>query len=389
MKAEQYGGKNRSGVSPCKETMYKPCYLCPDKKLMKSTPRRILLAANRLSFRVQTIVFAGILLWTSCEKDPPLPPPPFTSSGNSVLVLNEGNFNWGNASIDLLDLKSGKLHEDVFQAMNHRPLGDVLQSMRVIDHEAWLVLNNSMKIERINLLDFKSVSTVASLQSPRYLLPLDGKVYVSDLYAGKIHILDRVTGAKKGSIPCSGWTEGMLARNDEAWVCNTRKGKVYVINSMTDQIIDSVHVGDLPQTLVADKNGQIWVLCQGDIPPNETAGSLWKIDPSTRSVLATFNLPDASHPSSLCINASGEVLYFILNGIYKVPVDAASWPTSAWVSQGQRRFYGLSVNHTDGSIWVSDAKDYVQRGEIIRYAESGEITGTWLAGIIPRDFYFY
>lgn len=338
---------------------------------------------------VGLMIFFLSLSGSSCKKDAPPQLPPKAKAGKSVLVLNEGTFNWGNASLDLIDLETGKLHTNVFTAANQRPLGDVLQSVNVFDQQAWLVVNNSMKIERVSLEDFKSRGTIQPLKAPRYMLPVNQKVYVSDIYAGVIHILDRLTGQKTGAVACKGWTEQMLLIGKEAWVCNVTRSKLYIINTEQDQIIDSVKVGDAPQTIVKDTNGKVWVLCEGALPPAETAGSLWKINPSLRQVEASFQFDEGRHPKNLKIDGVGNTLYYLLNGICRMNIADNNLPSGPWISQGSRLFYGLAVNPADGNIWVSDAKDYVQRGEVLRYDASGKLTGTWLAGIIPRDFHFY
>ena len=335
------------------------------------------------------LAFLLLPVLNACKKETPETPIEQAKSGKSVFVLNEGTFNWGNASLDLINTETGTLTEDVFMTANKRPLGDVLQSLTFIDKQAWLVVNNSMKIERINPENFISTGIIQPLTSPRYLLPLENKVYVSDLYADKIHILNRQTGAITGGIKCSGWTEEMLLVNNQVWVCNVRKAKVYVIDPQADVITDSITVGDAPRSIVQDNKGQVWVLCEGKIPPGETTGSLWKIDAQSRMVLSSFTFPAKSHPSALCTNADKSSLLFLLNGLYQMPVDAANLPDKPWIEQEQRLFYGLAVNPADNTIWLSDAKDYVQKGEVIQLNPDGTIKTSWKAGVAPRAFYFY
>jgi len=338
------------------------------------------------------LTFAGMLLsvlFVSCRKEGSPEEPNIPVQGQSVWILNEGTFNWGNASIDVLNAETGQLSSDVFMAVNKRPLGDVLQSVTFVGNEAWLVVNNSMKIERINPADFKSKGTIDGLRSPRYLLPLDSKVYVSDLYSGEILVLDKFNGSKLKSIACAGWTEEMLFKDGFVWVCNVRKKKVYLINPESDKLVDSVSVGDAPRSIVCDKRGQIWVLCEGEIPPSETPGSLWCIDPVSRVVKDSMSFPAGSHPSNLCLNADSDQLYFLWKGVRKMSIDDSQIPSTAWIEQGTQQFYGLAVNKADGNVWVSDAGDFVQRGKVMRYNSSAELKGSWQVGVIPRSFYFY
>src|SRR6478752_3181460 len=94
------------------------------------------------------LVFASVL-FAACD-DKPIPeddiilPPPIKGS---VMIVNEGNFNSGNAGLTYLDLANDKLYEDLFQSANGRKLGDVFQSVNMLNGKAYLVVNNSQKIE--------------------------------------------------------------------------------------------------------------------------------------------------------------------------------------------------------------------------------------------------
>ena len=156
-----------------------------------------------------------LLALAACKKDEPQPEPDLPEEkGHSVFVLNEGNYQWGNASLSLIDLNNNSIQNDVFSAANNRPLGDVLQSATFINNEIWLVVNNSQRIERIDPKTAKSKGTINALQSPRYIVNTgSGKAYVSDLYSGGIHSIDTATYSIGNSIQTQGWTEEMVLLN--------------------------------------------------------------------------------------------------------------------------------------------------------------------------------
>lgn len=342
--------------------------------------------------RWMTMLLAGILSG-SCKDDPFLQSDPDPARpGTTVLVLNEGNYQWGNASLSMIDTETGTVAEDVFQQANQRPVGDVLQSVAVVNGSGWLVVNNSQKIERIDLTTFKAGAPIGGLQSPRYVLPVNNnKVYVTDLYADGIHILDAVSGSIRGKIACPGWTEELVVSGSEVWICNVRKRKVYVVDTGSDRIIDSVAVGDAPRNIRRDKNGRLWVLCEGEIPPGESAGSLWLIDPGTRSVLRSFPFTGSpmKHPGRLQLNDNADRLYYIENGVYRMSITDTVLPAAPLIQQGNGLFYGLGIHPADESIWISDARDYVQKGTVYRYASAGVLLSSWPTGFIPASFYFY
>ncbi len=333
-----------------------------------------------------------LLIFSSCKKEEKktsvITPP---ETGHTTLVINEGTYNWGNASLSSISTLQSTIENDVFTTANNRPLGDVFQSIFPYKDELWLIVNNSQKIERVNSKTFASLGVINNLQSPRLALQVaENKVYVSDLHANAIHIINPQNASKTGEIACTGWTEGMLLHNNFAWVCNVRKNKIYIINTTNDQITDSVQVGDSPTSIVKDKNNNVWVLCEGNLPPNETAGSIWKINEETKSEMAHFTVPNIyNHPKRLQINTTGDTFYYLNAGVFQVNVDATELPAAAFLPENGRLFYGLGIHPTDNSIWVSDAKDFIQNGKVYQYNSAGVEQKNYSVGIIPAGFYFY
>jgi hypothetical protein len=70
-------------------------------------------------------------------------------------------------------------------------------------------------------------------------------------------------------------------------------------------------------------------------------------------------------------------------------VQSTVLPASSWIAANGRIFYGLGIHQDDESVWVSDARDYVQKGKVYRYNQQKTEIGSWDAGVIPCSFYFY
>ena len=82
------------------------------------------------------------------------------------------------------------------------------------------------------------------------------------------------------------------------------------------------------------------------------------------------------------------MLYFLDNGVYRMPITATALPASPFIPSIGRNFYGLGVDPNEGSIYVADAVDYVQRGVVYRYGSDGAERANFLAGIVPGGFCF-
>jgi len=347
----------------------------------------------------------GIMVFaTSCEKDPiredsdnpdPLPDSAFS---NGVFVVNEGNFNWGNATITFINLEDNSVIQDVFKKVNGRSLGEVAEVMKVSGEKAFIVVNNSGRVEVVDVNTMKSVKTISNLPSPRDILFIDStKAYVSDLYHD-IAVLDLSTLSITGSIPVNCWTEGMIRYNDYVFVSkighyllssHNRNPKLLVIDTKTNQVIDSITTGKEPISMVMDRFSRIWVLCTGGYDHFEVP-SLLMINPETRMIEKTIVFPNsATTPSRLCMNTRKDSLYFLNGGIYRMSIYDVSIPAMPFIAGDHRVLYGLEIDPETGDIFVSDAIDYVQDGFIYRYKrKDGSFVTKYRAGRIPASFCF-
>lgn len=362
---------------------------------------------HRFSQALRTLPFAiGIVLaFISCSKDPirekPIDPPDPTDSINykhGCYVVNEGNFNWGNASVTFIDAATSAVDPDAFSGANQRSLGDVAQSMKIHNGRGYIIVNNSNKIEVVSLDDFSSVKTITGFNSPRYMEIIDStKAYVTNLKGG-ISVVDLNTLEITGTIETPDWTERMVVYKQDVFITSVgkfsstsaeRKAMVFVISAKEDKITDSILTGKEPLGIVIDKKDQIWVLCTGGWDGEEPP-ALLRVNPNLRTVEKSYVFSGAEGvPSQLCINPGRDTLYFLRNGIYRMPVTSASLPSQSFITGNGKLFYGLDVNPQTGEIWASDAVDYVQNGWVYKYnASTGALLETFKAGRIPGSFAF-
>lgn len=344
--------------------------------------------------RITFSIFALLFTLASCTKNDPDPQEgPFPiQTGEGVFILNEGGFNAGNASVDYYRFTDDRLFSNLYQAQNGLPLGDVLQSMAFWGGQAFLVVNNSQKIVGVDPEDLSQTVTISPFVSPRYLLPLpSGKAYLTDLFSNYIYTVDLRSGQKLGdSVQVSGWTEEMLRVGGEVFAVNRFTNDILVIDTLSNQLTGTVAVGFDPTSIVQDKNGKLWTLCSGSEAASEKGG-LWRIDPATKTVEAVFEFPDYNLgiAPKVRIDGSGEVVYFLKNGIYKMAVNDLSLPLSPLVEDGGRSLYSLDIHPITGEVFTSDAVDFSQQGTVYRYSPGGAEIQSFKAGVNPNGFVFY
>lgn len=335
---------------------------------------------------ISKLFLTGFLLLAiaACKEKFPVEPHEFDYE-NGLLIINEGNFQSGNGSLSFLGFTNDSIQLNVFQNINGRPLGDVVQSAVRVGNRVWIVVNNSGKIEAVDLPEMKSSCQITGLISPRYILPLQNeKALVSDLYANAISVIDLENCNKLGEIQVSAWTEEMLQIGNDVFVAQTGTDQVLVIDANSLAITDSIQVGREPNSLVADKNGKLWVLCSGGL--NEAMPQLDRIDPQMKQVEARLFFDDIqSSPSELELNPGGDALYYLDGGLFKLAISDSLLPTNPFVGNGSQSFYGLGIDPISGAIYLSDAKDFQRRGTIHRYFENN-LSASFEVGIIPGSF---
>ena len=354
----------------------------------------------------------GILLWVfvvqlffSCSKNP-LDTVFFDFSGNKgVYIVNEGNFMYGNSSLSFYDPEAKRVYNDVFQARNSAPLGDVAQSVTIWNHMAFVVVNNSGKIYVIDSRTAEFKGNISGLSSPRYVHVVDShKAYVTDLYARKITVFDpqtfQITGQIAVNNPKSEFnqhpTEQMLQFKNLVFVnCWSYDNKILVIDSNTDQLVDSIEVFKQPNSMVLDKYNKIWVLTDGGFDGNpygyEQPGLL-KIDAETREIERSFRFALGDHPLKLCINSTGDTVYYLNRHVWRMSVTDTRMPEQPFVnsdySSSYGGFYSLGIDPLSSEIYVGDAIDHRQNGIVHRYSPSGKLIDEFKVGISPGNFGF-
>ncbi|MCB0560510.1 MAG: hypothetical protein H6573_04080 [Lewinellaceae bacterium] len=351
--------------------------------------------------RISLLLALIATLWLSnCKTDDETPTPVnnLVEAGAGVLITNEGGFNDGNASVSYYQFDDKSIQQELFAGVNGRPLGDILQSMTIVGDKAYLVLNNSQRIEIVDVNTFESEGAIGAPGSPRYFLPIDAETaYVSDLFGGVIHVVSLSNRAIVLSVPMpQGWTEQMIKVGNQVFVSSPSSfgqppnRQLFVIDSENHVLVDSIEVGLSPTALVQDAAGKIWVLCSGDFDTG-APGGLYQVDPQTRAVLQSFPFADNSigFAPRLAIDEAGQQLYYTKIDLYTLSTTSTALPSEPLIPADGRSLYGLGVEPGTGNIWLGDAGDYKSRQMIYRYDMDGNLLDSVLAGVAPSGFGFY
>jgi len=340
------------------------------------------------------ILFAISLLLWACNKEDAQNPDILIGNSNAVFVLNEGNFSFGNSSLSMLDLDSNKIYNNIFEQINSAPLGDVGQSMHIRDSLIYIVVNNSGRIYCINKNSFLYQGELSGLTSPREICFVDNqKAYISDLYNTNITIFKPSDFTFSGSVNLGHTSEQMAIIDNKLFVLTWSFGnQLFVVDTETNLVADSLELGLQPNSMVVDKNEKLWVLCDGGyagIPGGQQNPSLQCVNPVNLEIEKSFVLSiNQWLTKELCINSMGDSLFFISGGIYAMSIYDETLPQNPIIEKSNRTFYGLGIQPNNSIIYATDAGNYVQSGLLYRFLPNGNIIDSFSVGIVPKDIAF-
>ena len=316
----------------------------------------------------------------------------YNPADNGVFIVNEGNFGNGTGSLSFYSYNTDRVYNNLFQYVNGWPLGNVAFSMNIKNELAYIVVNNSGKIEVFDKHSLKSKSTINGLNSPRYLSIIDNdKGYVTSMYSDSVAIINLNNNTVSGYINIRRSSEAIVTIGDKAYVSSWVGGKeIMIINSAANTLTDSIEVGSEPESMVIDKNNMLWVLCSGGWAfvngtwQKADFSRLFVINTNSNSIVKefVFNSKNVS-PSSLQIDGTGETLYYLDNGVRKMDIGATELPSEVFIPESGHFYYKISINPVNSDIFLTDALDYQQQGNVLYYKKDGTLVSTLTADIIP------
>lgn len=349
-------------------------------------------------YNVLLAILVNTLFLTSCSSDDDAN----RSQGsydNGLLILNEGGYTAGNASVSFLS-NTDELENDIYFGVNGTPLGDVAQSIGFHNSLAYIVVNNSHKIEVVNRYTLERMITITNgIDNPRYIAFSGDRGFVTNwgdpfnTNDDYIAVIDLLSGTVTSTINIAEGPERIVAHNDKLYIAH--KGgfgfgnSVSIVNTSTNTLEKTITVGDVPNSL-AVKNNKLYVMCEGkpSWAGTETGGMLTIIDMNTNSISSSFTFETTQHPNNFVLD-NNTAYYTIDDEIYNT--DATSFtlpdvPLFTTTAQGVYGVYSFAVK--DGKVYVGDALDYNSEGKLYIYSTDGSLQQTHTVGVIPTGLYF-
>ena len=340
-------------------------------------------------------LFLTALIVVSCSKDDDDIILPLGDYENGFFITNEGPFQNGSGTVSFVSDDYEVVENQIFNQVNLSDLGSIVQSIGFNDNDAFIVINNSHKIEVVNRYTFESIATITDgLDNPRYFMSSGSNGYVTnwgdpfDNFDDFIAVIDLETYTVTSTISVAFGPEKLIMANNDLYVAHqggySQNNILSVIDVTTNMVESTIEVGDVPNSMVVS-NDDLWVLCGGNpsFTGNETNGSLVKVETIDNTVSQVFDFLTTEHPTSLTKNGSN-LIYNLDSEVFSKEQNSISLPTSSILSGS---FYSMTVN--DGKLYATDAGDFASNGtlKIFDLSSNTEIQSIE-TGIIPGGVYF-
>ncbi len=303
---------------------------------------------------------------------------------NGVFIINEGNFTWGNGSLSFYEPESSKAYNHLFDAKNDYPLGDVPQSIRKGKYDYCLTVNNSNSVV---FCDFQMnvIHEFNSIDSPRYTTEdEDGNVYISSLYGKQILKINKERSQIDTFAYFKEWTEDILWHEEHLYIAQKRFGEtdsiakniLFKLNNLGEKV-DSLSIGQDIDGIKLVANEKLALLSN-----SELQSKIWIIE------LADFESTVkeiTGKASFLSFSGSKNQVYYFKEGIYSF--DIASQTETLIKAVSNKNSYGFNMDALRSEFYLVDAKDFISKGDLLRYNFEGNLLDSVQLSIIPGEIY--
>ncbi len=331
-----------------------------------------------------------------------------------ALVLAEGQFGYGTGSITGLGYE-GEVKQDLFRVVNNRTLGDVPQSITVIDDKLYIPVNNSNKIEVVDAKSFESLETLEIDKKciPMHLVQIseDEALLTDQSFNGvsNLFIIDLNHNVDRPVV------KRTIELGHNTFQAKVVGNKIFIGgSSLLVFDLDNITIEGKREVLglngancsvngftelCLDAQGKLWVI---------TTGGVARVNTDTEKVEVLIPLAGImEYRDNIAIDKEGKYVYFNRGtDIYRINTLDSKHELLFTHSQNDsdRTTYCLAISPEEtifvvrvlfGSISRARVYEYSTKGEIIKQypdpdpVNNGRLNNYFLAGIFPRFIYFY
>jgi len=338
-----------------------------------------------------TTLLLLIFLFAACDdmKDVPTPIDLSNTPGETgqMYVLSEGLFNLNNSTLSFINFANKTINTNYFLYQNDRGLGDTANDMQRYGSKLWIVVNVSSQVEVLDLRTGVSIRRIPLFndnkvaRQPRYITFSGGKAYVCS-FDGTVARIDTASLAVEAVITVGRNPDGITSANGKLYVANSGgldapnfDSTVSVIGLNSFSELKKITVGLNPYKLQVDTEGDVYAISRGD--NGNIKAKFVRINGQTDEVAQIFdNLPAIN----FTIHNDTAYLYnydYIKNTYWvktfdckKEQIISDNFITDNTTLQSP---FGIFVHPTNGHVYLTDARSYTVKGDLICFDRSGKL----------------
>ena len=339
-----------------------------------------------------------------------------------LFVLNEGNFQKNNSTLDFFRFSDGNYVSDAFESMNPavvQGIGDTGNDLALNEGKLWLVMNGSGYVHVLDAFDETLIASIA-VPDPRYIAfdksyayvtSYAGAIYGGDEVKGKVYRISLSTYKVDGEVEVGCQPEGVAVSGNKLYVANSggynyiHENTVSVIDLSSFKVSSSVTTASNLHYMASDGQGAVYVSSYGESTWSQDADGNWIQSMSEPMGLYKVNGASSSqvkdvHVSCMTMCSDGYI-YAIGNAeeltggysnmLYKVSVKDGSVSSKAISGTDAAKVgnpYGICVAPGTGDIYIADA-DYTGPGKVWCFTKDLKEKWSAVAGMLPAHMVLY
>ncbi|MGY6560551.1 MAG: YncE family protein [Luteibaculaceae bacterium] len=338
------------------------------------------------------LAFLAVFALTNCREDDPVQDPILPLPAEQVLfVLNEGNFGQNNSSISLFNKTTGAISLNFFQQQNQRGLGDTGNDLAIYGSKLYAVVNVSGTVEVMRKADAVSLQQIeirngSANRQPRAVAFFGEHFYVAN-FDNTVQQFDTTNYQLANTITAGRNPDALAVSDGKLYVSNSggldfpnfdNSVSVYSLPAMS--LVATVEVGSNPGTLIPDGNGNVYVAVRGNFST---------ISPKVVRINSNHVVDLELDIDAGTMARSGGKIYFttanaegnlIMRSISLADGSLQDEPT--FNLSGVQFAYKMSSDNL-GNVYLSDAKNFVNTGDVIGFSPAGNRLFTREVGVNP------
>jgi hypothetical protein len=347
-------------------------------------------------------VFIVSLIFVSCKKEPiaPIKIPTIIDTSYQIkgmYILNEGLFNMNNASLTYYNFSDSTPTTDYFKQQNGRQLGDIGNDLEIYGGKMYIVVSTSSQLEIVDLVTGKSIQRIPIFdgnkpRQPRKIAFCKNKAFLCS-FDGTVEVIDTTSLTIETVIKVGRNPDGVAVVGNKIYISNSGgldnpnyDKTVLVIDYNTLTEIKKIPVLINPTYMATDNYGDVYVVSRGNY--DNVKMRLQVIDSKTDTVKKTFNDFEALN---LTIKGDTAYVYYydFTSGsgskILLLNVKDETIIRQNFITDNTKieTVYGIAVHPLSGDVFITDAHNFTNMGEVFCFGANGKKKYSFKAGLNP------